>query len=121
MGMFDYLKIDIGKLPITDEEKKLLGDNPKWQTKDFECTLNLVEITDDNKLRYRVFNKEYLDSTTELFANIGVPSDKHGDWHYENYHGFIYFYTFGISDKDWFEYEAKFTDGIMTQIKRVNF
>jgi hypothetical protein len=36
MGMFDTLYINTNRLPISRAEKKLLGENPEWQTKDWE-------------------------------------------------------------------------------------
>jgi len=30
MGMFDYLFINTGMLPISDEIKEKLGDDPGW-------------------------------------------------------------------------------------------
>ncbi len=51
MGMFDDVKISIEKLPISDEEKKMLGENPGWQTKDFDSSLDIIEITDDGELK----------------------------------------------------------------------
>ncbi len=32
--MFDTVLININRLPISRAEKKLLGENPRWQTKD---------------------------------------------------------------------------------------
>jgi len=36
-----------------------------------------------------------------------------------NYHGDIYFYT-GDSGKNWYEYKARFTDGVCAKIERVD-
>ena len=41
MGMFDNLIINTDKLPVTDEEKKLIGKNPNWQTKEQNGCANL--------------------------------------------------------------------------------
>ena len=36
MSMFDSLFINTEKLPVTDDEKKIIGDNREWQTKNFD-------------------------------------------------------------------------------------
>ena len=48
MGMFDTIHINSAMLPVTDEEKKLFGKSPDWQTKSLDCTLDDYYITDDN-------------------------------------------------------------------------
>jgi hypothetical protein len=59
MGMFDNLKISTSKLPLTDSEKLSIGENPDWQTKDFECIMSTAEITDDGKLKFLNFRYEW--------------------------------------------------------------
>lgn len=117
MGMYDYLKVSIDKLPITNEEKELHGDNLNFQTKEFECTLNTYFITDDGLLQYRHFNQDYLDTTDELFANIGVPDETNGTLVTIPYHGVFRFYDF--FGEHFTEFNAKFTDGKLVEIIRI--
>lgn len=49
--MFDTLYIDTDKLPITQEEKALIGKNPGWQTKSLDCLMRNIYITNDNLLK----------------------------------------------------------------------
>jgi hypothetical protein len=49
MGMFDYIKINLDKLPITEKERKLL-EGKDFQTKDLDKTLSEYRITDDGFL-----------------------------------------------------------------------
>ena len=51
MGMFDYLFIDTKMLPVSDEEKILIGNEPGWQTKDFDNILTEIYITNDGELK----------------------------------------------------------------------
>ncbi len=95
MGMFDYLFIDTGMLPISDEIKEKLGDDPGWQTKSLDSTLSDVYITNEGK----------------LMVNFRYTSDEKTLIHY---HGYLNFYTF--IDKEWFEFTAKFTDGNLVEI-----
>ena len=118
MGMFDYLKINVDKLPITQEEKERYAHEFQFQTKDFDCYLNLYEITNDGNIIYRKYTDEYLGETKELFAYTGIPNDNNGEWVIlKDYHGFVSFYD--SVDNIWFQFEAKFTDGKLQDIKRI--
>jgi len=64
-----------------------------FQTKDFDCFMDRYTITADG---YLLRNGE------------SVP-----------FHGMINFYTYTRDDM-WFEYEAKFTDGRLVEIKALN-
>lgn len=74
-------------------EMDLPGDvkpnGPNFQTKDFDCMLDQLVITKEGKL---------------MRGDEAIP-----------YHGMITFYTFDHK-KRWFEYLAKFTDGICVNI-----
>lgn len=97
MGMFDYLFIDIEMLPISDEIKEKVGDNPGWQTKSLDSTLSDVYITNEG----------------ELMVNFRYTSNEKTKL---QYHGYLNFYTF--IDKEFFEFTAKFTDGKLIEIVR---
>ena len=72
MGMYDNLKISTSKLPLSDSEKLSVGENPDWQTKDFECILSTAEITDEGKLKYLTFRYDWDENadTLHMISNI---------------------------------------------------
>lgn len=124
MGMFDTLKINTEMLPITDDEKLSLGENPGWQTKDFDNILSIAEITEDGKLRYKKFTYEWDENAesgmTELTGLNGALIEDNVHWvDLPDYHGFVNFYTHDKNDK-WWEFDAKFTDGNLVEIIRKN-
>jgi len=103
MGLFDYVDIDINKLPLSDEEKELIGAEKVFQTKDLKCLMSRVEITQEGRLLY-----------IEEYSGKGDLKDM-------NYHGVFNFYTSveGIPKRHWFEFNAKFTDGNLVGIERI--
>lgn len=122
MGMFDYLKISTSKLPLTDSEKLSIGENPDWQTKDFECIMSTAEITYDGKLKFLNFRYEWDENIKsgmfELTGQMGGLVTKDEQWiELNDYHGYVNFYT--SVNKIWYEFNAKFTDGQLVNIERV--
>ena len=129
MGMFDELYINTARLPLNRAEKKRLGDNPVWQTKDLDCMLTEVYITDEGELKvnrweYETVPKEerpYPDDDG-LLGNMGSLKRVNQKLEVIPYHGFIRFYT-SLEGQDgsheWFEFSAKFTYGKLTGIRRV--
>ncbi len=122
MGMFDNLKISTSKLPLTDSEKLSIGENPDWQTKDFECIMSTAEITDDGKLKFLNCRYEWDDTIKsgmfELTGKMGGLATKDEQWiELNDYHGYVNFYT--SVNKIWYEFNAKFTDGQLVNIERV--
>lgn len=94
MGMFDYIKINVEKLPISKKEKSKLKDI-EFQTKSLRNLFVSYVIKDDNTLFYTTpFCKE---EKQEFF------------------HGYITFY-----DQTDFYFRAKFTDGVCTNIEKWN-
>ena len=95
MGMFDYLKCEF-KLPKGNEDVQ----NEEFQTKDFECLLDLYIITKDRKLKCKSVGKTKV-----------IP-----------YHGDIRFYTSTGNYEDkthkWHEFIARFSYGKLDYIKR---
>lgn len=91
MGMFDNIFIKSAMLPVSDEEMKVIGDNPGWQTKDFDCILRDIEITDTGRLIDRSY-------PTVLIT----------------YTGSINFYC--DIGNDWYEFDAKFKKGKLKRI-----
>lgn len=125
MSMFDSLFININKLPITEEERIVIGDKKEWQTKDFDCELTEIYITDDDELKinrweYETVPKEERpypddDGLKGLFGCIKRVNER---LETIPYHGIINFY--GKHNNDWFEFFAKFTDGKLVSISKEN-
>lgn len=124
MGMYDYLKIKTDMLPISDKEKKALGSDKKWQTKDFECILSTAVITENGKLRFKTFryewDKNFTSALTKITGKKGALVTTDERWvDLKDYHGIVNFYT--IDDNNtWYEFNAKFTDGQLVEIIRVD-
>jgi hypothetical protein len=122
MGVYDKLKISTSKLPLTDSEKLSIGENPNWQTKDFECIMSTAEITDDGKLKFLNFSHEWDENIKsvmfELTGKGGGLGPKGEQWiELNDYHGNVNFYNY--VNNIWYEFNAKFTDGQLVNIERV--
>lgn len=122
MGMYDYLMINTGKLPVTDEEKKLIGENPGWQTKSFDCILTEIYITDDGQLLINRWNYEEVPKEERPYPDgegllrlAGALRRVNERLEVIEYHGYVNFYS-NIGD-DWYEFYAKFTDGKLVSIE----
>ncbi len=143
MGMYDELYISTDMLPVSDKEKRLIGDKPGWQTKSLDCEMTRVYITSEGYLEIDRFEYESTPREEKPY-----PDAEKGTWKYvfgmlretnnkrerlDNYHGFVTFYTRigevyrktgeGLLDRElvskgeWYEFSAKFTDGKLTEIK----
>lgn len=121
MGMFDNLIINTDKLPVSDDEKKLIGKNPGWQTKSLICELTEIYITDDGELKINKFDQEVVPEEERPYPNDKllklIGSLRRANERLETipYHGFINFYS-EIKGK-WYEFDAKFTDGKLVSIE----
>ena len=125
MGMFDCLFIDTKMLPVSDEEKIIIGDNPGWQTKDFENVMTRIYITNDGELKISRWEYEVVPKEERPHQNddgvLGLAGSlKRTNVRLETipHHGYVNFYYF-IANK-WYEFNAKFTDGKLIEIKRIN-
>lgn len=115
MGMFDYLRCEV---PLPDG-----ADIEQFQTKDFGCDMVEHVITADGRLLL-----ERIDETLEvpkaerpypnadglmgLCGSIRTIRSKHDS----NFHGVLNFYSHDKAGV-WREYNAKFTDGKLIEIK----
>lgn len=97
MGMFDYVKINKDKLPIDDECRKKLKYTTSFQTKDFDCLLETIEIMDDGRLK---IDKPY--------GNLDLSS----------FDGEFTFYTY-TEAHDWIQFFAYFEKGQLIKIEKV--
>jgi len=122
--MFDYLFIDTNLLPITKEEKELIGENHEFQTKDFDRELTEIYITNEGEVKVNRFEMEEVPKEERPYMNeVGIfnlfGSIRRVNERLEtiNHHGYVRFYT--NVGETWFEFSAKFTDGKMVNIERV--
>lgn len=109
MGMFDNLHINTDKLPVSDEEKKLIGKNPNWQTKDFDCMLTDIHITDEGELTIRKFTYGWDETKKNGLGTMGVLTEENVRTEIIPHHGYVNFYS-NIGN-EWYEFFAKFTNG----------
>jgi len=117
MGMFDNIHINSSMLPVTDEEEKLFGKSPDWQTKSLDCTLDDYYITDDNLLKVNRYDSRWNETKEGHLSFLGVEGCLvRENEHLETiaYHGFIDFYS--SFNGNWYEFKAKFTDGKLIEI-----
>lgn len=114
MGMFDHLKINTDKLPVSDEEKKLIGKDPGWQTKSLDCMLTTIYITDEGELQIRRFETGWDDTKKNGFGTMGWLTEENPRIETIPHHGYINFYA--DIKKTWYEFFAKFTDGRLVEI-----
>ena len=124
MGMFDYLFIDTNMLPISDEEKIIIGDEPGWQTKDFDNVMTEIYITNDGELKINQWEYEDVpkeerphpddDGIKGLFGSVRRSNES---LETIPHHGYARFYS--SINREWYEFNAKFTDGKLVEIKRV--
>lgn len=108
MGMFDYVKVNMDLLPISDDEKKLLGSNPGWQTKSHEDLMCVLEITDDFTL---IYHREIWEWDSSLKGLKFIRTDIENVPDAE-----IHFYA---TDKNnhWYEFDAVFEHGKLKSLK----
>lgn len=102
MSVINYLKISTHLLPISDEEKHVIGEDRTWLTKDIVNWRLRVNITDEGLLQVQ----DGEDSEMRI-----VP-----------FHGFLEFYCTtdedSPSERFWF-FSAKFTDDKLVAIKQL--
>jgi hypothetical protein len=120
MGMFDYVRCDV---PLPD------GFSGELQTKDFDCPyMDVYTISADGRLMERYVEREEPVPESEWkYVGSTHPLEKIRHEHSKtkiiygerdtNYHGWLNFY--GGSADEWHEYNAKFTDGQLVEIKIV--
>ena len=125
MGMFDYVKVDVA---LPDGWVPPSGD--LMQTKDFDSTMTTVWIKADGTI--------WFDEAAHWYERDDVEAE----WKQMDFHGWFEFYgnedpanhKGGSSFRDgkrfdlngnplppliWHEYRAKFTDGVLVEIRQV--
>jgi hypothetical protein len=126
MGLYDDVKCQY-KLPgATNEVQKDV-----FQTKDLGSMMDSYTITEDGKLLQSI--REYYEVPEEERPYYGTPEWEENQFkklvgsmeskfiedRKINHHGIIYIYTI-TADREWWEYEIKFTDGKVVSVKRIN-
>lgn len=56
--MFDYVFVKTSMLPVSESEAKIIGDKPGWQTKDLDCQMTEIYITEEGKLQVNKWTYE---------------------------------------------------------------
>lgn len=122
MGMFDEIKCEY---PLPDEEMQ----NETFQTKDFHNAMDHYTITKEGRLIWHKTRYEEVPEKERKYH--GTPKWEENPIYQlmgsmrsipvanidVQHHGVIRFYTSKVDG--WFEYEAKFTDGQVIDIKRI--
>ena len=121
--MFDYLFIDTKMLPVSDEEKIIIGDEPGWQTKDFGNVMTEIYITNDGELKINRWEYDVVPKEERHYPDDGIlglaGSLERSNEKLETmpHHGYVNFYSH--IGNEWYEFNAKFTDGKLIEIKRI--
>lgn len=126
MGMFDYVNCKY-TLPQSEVQNHL------FQTKDFDCELDVYTITDEGRLIHHVTKSESVPEEERPF--YGTPKWNEDEFYQlcgcikqvpvadvdMNFHGDFDFYgsVGNSSDYIWYEYQVRFTEGQLQWIKRV--
>src|SRR3972149_10188881 len=118
MGMFDTLYVNLNLLPLSNEEQKFLekGEGCDFQTKDFDCDLTEIYITDEGELKINRFEYESVPKEERPHPNAEGLMGLAGSLRRINerfetipYHGIVNFYTY--KEDVSFEFFAKFDNG----------
>ena len=111
MGMFDYITAEAllpGNVTVSDEV---------FQTKSFECLMENYVITKSGELYREKWDYEWIDDDRHMLT--GYQNKIDGSYRREyltDYHGDIIFYRGRMSNGNWRDYTARFTNGKLTRI-----
>lgn len=117
MGLFDYIKCE---MPLPGEPKP---PDTLFQTKDTDDQyMTVYTITTDGKLTWRPYVFEAVPPSERPFPNAeGIKGLRGSIRRKEDppapipYHGDITFYHLS-REREWWEYRARFTEGVCTRI-----
>ena len=119
--MFDNLIISTDKLPVSDSEKKIIGNDPNWQTKSLDCDLTEVYITDDGELLINRWEYENVpkedrphpddDGLLGMFGSL-----KRVNQRLEKIQDDIDVEFYSNINDEWYEFIAKFVNGDLISI-----
>jgi len=116
MGMFDSVYC---KYPLPDCPTELVGG--EWQTKAFDCELETYTITEAGRLLVLKRDWKWKNDDGSPFGGwLLATNEETVD---TNFHGTFNFYSnLGEDYSDpanWYEYVAKFTDGQLVSVTRL--
>jgi hypothetical protein len=116
MGLFDYVVVEC---PVEGVANPLAHE---WQTKTFDWPyMETYKITEGGRLLTEVYHTEdRSDPTAEpgsLRSFAGCMTRVRDDWRDTDFHGDLNFYS--TVDGEWVELIARFTDGQLQRITRV--
>ncbi len=121
--MYDTLIISTEKLPISDEEKKIIGKSPNWQTKSFDCEMTEIYITDEGELKINRWEYEEVPKEERPYPNeeglkglIGCLRRINERLETISHHGFVNFYA--KVEENIYSFSAKFTNGNLVSIEK---
>lgn len=125
MGMYDHFYVkDLSVLPLTEREKGLLTTETEWQTKSFDCVLAEIYLTANGTLEELGFDYEEVPKEERPYPDAEGPIGLCCSFRRINerieplaHHGYVNFCT--NIKSHWIEFVAKFTDGKMVHIERV--
>lgn len=143
MGMYDHVELpeDIDLPGFPDDEDP---SEHTWQTKDFHCVMTTYRITEDGRLEEELWHSEEVpkeerpfpdaDPEEEPFkALMGSVNRVNDGWEEKDFHGVMNFCTIIYEEapedydpledereNEFYDYEAKFTDGELEEIRRVS-
>ena len=111
-------------MPLTDLEKQHLNESKGFQTKDFDCVLTDIFLEDECiKISRWTYEEVPVEERPHPIAEglLGLQGSmrKTNERMEEvsDFHGLVNFYTF--IDEEWYEFNAKYTDGKLKEIVRV--
>lgn len=110
MGMFNYVEVDEKHIPKSEQCED-------YQTKDevVDLYLEVLKITASGRLLHHHHTRKVELSDESIFG-FWLKS-VHDEWIDTDYHGDLNFY--GDKNGVWYEYIARFTDGQLQYIKRL--
>lgn len=122
MSICTEVKINSDKLPLSEDERKVVGENLTWlTTENFETFLLRTEINDDGRLLYLTCDMVWDENAERgIFTPQGEKGDfviKNEQWINSEYHGYLKFH--GYVHGGLYEFKAKFTDGKLIKIERI--
>ncbi len=116
MGMYDHIECDY---PLPEGAPK-----GPFQTKDLICQLRRHKITSAGRLLEEQGCDEEVPKAERPFPNAKNSLEELcGSWRWVstgwkdlNYHGMLLFYEYVTETEQFYEYHAKFTDGMVVEI-----
>jgi hypothetical protein len=111
MGMFDYIRVKsllLGNTVVSDEE---------FQTKSFECLMENYVITENGELYREKWDYDWIDDDRHILQGYDqkIPGTYRREY-LTDFHGDIIFYRGRMSNGNWRDYTARFTNGKLTRI-----